>query len=159
VKRFLVDPVLNGPASPLPSTTRSFPGSDIYTKDDIPEIEYLILTHDHWDHLDYVTLQKLKPKIRTIITSLGVASHKKHQGFTEDIMMPEEAVQPDIDLKGKMILPFHWGKFSLSLHEWNKAIKRVVVEGEKRKVHVLHPMTGEKISLTSLQVFTRWWDF
>jgi L-ascorbate metabolism protein UlaG (beta-lactamase superfamily) len=89
-KRFLVDPVLSGSASPIPSTTRSFPGSDVYITDDIPSIDYLFLTHDHWDHLDYVTLQKLKPKIQTIITSLGVGSHLKHWGFAGDKIIEKD---------------------------------------------------------------------
>ena len=50
-KRILVDPVFSGTASPLAFTTRSFPGSDIYSTDDLPTIDYLIITHDHWDHL------------------------------------------------------------------------------------------------------------
>jgi L-ascorbate metabolism protein UlaG (beta-lactamase superfamily) len=54
-KRILVDPVLSGSASPISFTTRSFKGSDVYTVADIPPIDYLFLTHDHWDHLDYET--------------------------------------------------------------------------------------------------------
>ncbi|MGL6268618.1 MAG: MBL fold metallo-hydrolase, partial [Chitinophagaceae bacterium] len=89
-KRILVDPVLSGSASPIPSTTRSFPGSDVYTAEDIPAIDYLFLTHDHWDHLDYSTLQKLKPKVQTIITSLGTGSHLKHWGFTEEQIIEKD---------------------------------------------------------------------
>ena len=89
-KRFLVDPVLSGSASPIPSTTRSFPGSDVYAAEDIRAIDYLFLTHDHWDHLDYTTLQKLKPNIKTIITSLGVGSHLKHWGFTEEQIIEKD---------------------------------------------------------------------
>src|SRR5262245_20282345 len=44
-KKILVDPVFSGNASPIPSTTRSFPGSDVYTADDLPEIDYLFITH------------------------------------------------------------------------------------------------------------------
>jgi L-ascorbate metabolism protein UlaG (beta-lactamase superfamily) len=73
-------------------------------------------------------------------------------------MMPEEVVQAGIDLQAKMILPVHWGKFALSLHDWNEPINRIVAEGEKRKVTILHPMIGEKITLLTPQVFTRWWD-
>lgn len=61
-KTFLVDPVLSGHASPFSFTTNSFAGSDIYTPDDFPEIDFLFISHDHWDHLDYKTVTKLKPK-------------------------------------------------------------------------------------------------
>jgi hypothetical protein len=63
-KTMLVDPVLSGTASPLSFTTRSFAGADIYTTNDIPEIDFLFITHDHWDHLDYDTIKKLQPKIK-----------------------------------------------------------------------------------------------
>ena len=62
-KKILVDPVLSGNASPLSFTTKAYSGTDIYTTDDMPEIDYLFLSHDHWDHMDYNTLKKLKPTI------------------------------------------------------------------------------------------------
>ena len=39
-KSFLIDPVLSGHASPIKFTTRSFKGSDVYTTDDIPPIDF-----------------------------------------------------------------------------------------------------------------------
>lgn len=80
-KKILVDPVLNGSASPVSFTTRSFNGSDAYTPDDIPDIDLLLITHDHWDHLDYTTLQKLKGRIKTVVTGLGVGAHLEDWGF------------------------------------------------------------------------------
>jgi len=80
-KKFLVDPVLNGAASPIKATTRSFPGTDPYTTDDIPEIDYLLVSHDHWDHLDYETIRQLKPRINKIICGLGNGQHFEHWGF------------------------------------------------------------------------------
>ncbi|MBF4518241.1 MBL fold metallo-hydrolase [Flavobacterium sp. ANB] len=74
-KRFLIDPVFSGNASPIYGTTKAFQGTDIYTVDDIPEIDYLLITHDHYDHLDYKTIMQLKPKIKKVITALGVGSH------------------------------------------------------------------------------------
>jgi L-ascorbate metabolism protein UlaG (beta-lactamase superfamily) len=85
-KKILVDPVLSGNASPLSFTTRSFNGSDIYTTDDIPVIDYLFISHDHWDHLDHSTVMKLKPKIKKIITGLGTAAHLEHWGFEDNII-------------------------------------------------------------------------
>src|SRR4051812_41954402 len=79
-KKFLVDPVFSGNASPVKFTTRSFKGSDIYTTDEMPMIDYLLITHDHYDHLDHETIVKLKPKIKNIITGLGVGEHLRHWG-------------------------------------------------------------------------------
>jgi L-ascorbate metabolism protein UlaG (beta-lactamase superfamily) len=80
-KKILVDPVLSGAASPLSFTTRSFAGADVYTADDIPVIDFLFLTHDHWDHLDYDTIKKLQPRIKNVITGLGTAEHLQRWGF------------------------------------------------------------------------------
>ncbi|MES2132069.1 MAG: MBL fold metallo-hydrolase [Bacteroidota bacterium] len=80
-KRILVDPVLSGAASPIAFTTRAFNGSDIYKPEDIPEIDYLFITHDHWDHLDYSTIVKLQPKIKTVICGLGAGEHLEYWGY------------------------------------------------------------------------------
>jgi L-ascorbate metabolism protein UlaG (beta-lactamase superfamily) len=80
-KKFLVDPVLSGSASPVKFTTRAFPGSDVYTVEEIPPIDYLIITHDHWDHLDHDTIVQLKSKVGRVITGLGVGAHLEHWGY------------------------------------------------------------------------------
>ena len=74
-KKILVDPVFSGSASPIKFTTKSFKGSDVYITDDMPAIDYLFISHDHWDHLDYETMIGLKPRIKKIITGLGVSAH------------------------------------------------------------------------------------
>lgn len=86
-KKILVDPVLSGSASPVAFTTKAFKGTDPYSTDDIPEIDYLFITHDHWDHLDYSTITRLKPKIRKIITGLGTGEHLEYWGFPKDIII------------------------------------------------------------------------
>lgn len=80
-KRILVDPVLSGAASPLRFTTPSFEGADVYSVADIPELDYLFISHDHWDHLDYQTIVKLKPKIGQVICGLGTGAHLERWGF------------------------------------------------------------------------------
>ncbi len=62
--RFLADPIFSGKASPLPGGVRAYKGSDIYTAADIPEIDYMLLSHDHYDHLDYETAVALKDKVK-----------------------------------------------------------------------------------------------
>lgn len=79
-KKILVDPVLDGYASPFAFTTRAFEGSDLYKAEDIPDLDYLIITHDHWDHLDYQTMLKLFPKTKKIITGLGTGEHLEYWG-------------------------------------------------------------------------------
>jgi len=80
-KRVLVDPVFSGNASPIPGTVKSFKGTDIYTVADLPEIDYLFISHDHYDHVDYETLIALKEKTKKVICGLGVGSHFEHWGY------------------------------------------------------------------------------
>ncbi|MGL4381848.1 MAG: MBL fold metallo-hydrolase [Vibrio sp.] len=80
-KKFLIDPVFSENASPVPMTNLAFAGSNIYRAEDIPEIDYLLITHDHWDHLDYPTLNALRAKIDQIITPIGVGSYLVQWGF------------------------------------------------------------------------------
>ena len=80
--KILVDPVFSGNASPIPGTVKSFKGTDRYTVQDIPEIDYLIISHDHYDHLDYKTITGLKDKVGKVICGLGVGSHFEKWGFS-----------------------------------------------------------------------------
>ncbi|CAN5438852.1 MBL fold metallo-hydrolase [soil metagenome] len=89
-KRILVDPVLSGSASPLPNGTKAFAGSDIYSTDDIPAIDFLFITHDHWDHLDYKTVVKLREKTGIVICGLGTAAHLEYWGYDTKRIMEKD---------------------------------------------------------------------
>ena len=248
-KKFLVDPVFSSAASPIAATTRSFPGTDVYTPEDFPEIDYLILTHDHWDHLDYETVVKLKDKVGTIITGLGNGAHLERWHFNpENIiekdwneridlrdgfvintvlarhfsgrlfkrnqvlwmsfvlqtpkrkifiggdsgydshfkkigdafgpfdlvilecgqyntswknihLMPDEIIPAATDLKAKMLMPVHWGKFALALHAWDEPIILVSEAAKKVNLPLMTPMIGEKVNLDAPGIFDAWWLF
>jgi L-ascorbate metabolism protein UlaG (beta-lactamase superfamily) len=80
-KRILVDPVFSNNASPVPGTNKPFKGTNIYSSDDLPDIDYLFISHDHFDHLDYETIIKLQPKIAKVICGLGVGAHFEYWGY------------------------------------------------------------------------------
>ena len=96
-KRILVDPVFSGYAAPFEFMLKAFRGANIYGPNDMPEIDILIITHDHYDHLDYQTIKKLKPKIKLIVTSLGVGEHLEAWGFE-----PEKIIELDWDETHKL---------------------------------------------------------
>ncbi|MGC4098400.1 MAG: MBL fold metallo-hydrolase [Nitrospira sp.] len=73
-----------GYASPIPMFGKAFAGSDVYTVDDMPPIDVLVLTHDHYDHLDYQTVVKLNAKVKQVVTSLGVGEHLEHWGIAPE---------------------------------------------------------------------------
>ena len=247
-KNILVDPVFSGYASPFPFFAKAFAGTGIYNADNMPSIDLLIITHDHYDHLDHETVLKLDNRVKHICTSLGVKSHLTYWGINEnkitefdwwdekridaeikiaaaparhfsgrtfvnfktlwasyileiagyrfyigadsgydnhfkkigdkygpfDIamletgqyseawksihMLPEEAVQAAIDLKTKVMMPVHWGKFSLALHPWNEPAKRVIKKAKEQGVKVTTPMIGEPVILNNNYPSEDWWE-
>lgn len=80
-KRFLIDPVFSPYVSPFPFSIKAFAGTSAYAAEDLPFIDYVLVSHDHWDHLDYPTMKKLQPKTGKVVCGLGVSSHLMHWGF------------------------------------------------------------------------------
>ncbi len=246
-KTVLVDPVFSGYVSPVKGMNKAFAGSNIYSVSDMPPIDFLLLTHDHYDHLDYETIIKLKPKVKQVCTSLGVASHLLYWGYSASIiheldwyqsftfeslaltslparhfsgrslkrdqtlwsafaletngqklllggdsgyashlkeigekygpfdlallecgqynlawhsihMLPEETAQASLDVKAKVLMPVHWGKFSLSLHPWDEPVKRVVAKADELKIALTTPMIGEVVVLNEVYPAKHWWE-
>lgn len=246
-KTYLVDPVLSGRASPVPFTVTAFKGADIYTVDDLPEIDYLLITHDHWDHIDYPVIEKLKGKVKRIITGLGTGEHFASWGYDEKIIteldwhervqlddgtsliaaparhfsgrgltrnqslwlslvlhtptariyvggdsgydahyktvgdtygpfdlailengqynkswanihsMPEETAIASREINAKAILPVHWAKFKLALHDWDDPIEQLIKARRADDPELLTPMIGEPVWIGQKQVFSQWW--
>ncbi len=80
----LIDPVLSSYAAPLPLAVRAFPGTSVFHASDFPPLDLLLISHDHWDHLDYATLQALLPKTAQVVTGLGVGAHLRRFGCPEE---------------------------------------------------------------------------
>ncbi|MBL4938634.1 MBL fold metallo-hydrolase [Clostridium sp. YIM B02515] len=89
-KRFLIDPVLSGSASKIKFFNRSYKGSDIYKVSDIPDIDYLLISHDHYDHLDHEAVAELRPKIKQLIAGLGVGAYFERWGFDKSIIIEKD---------------------------------------------------------------------
>jgi L-ascorbate metabolism protein UlaG (beta-lactamase superfamily) len=84
-KKILVDPMLGPIASPV-----SFAGPKRYSEDmldiidEIPPIDTVLITHDHYDHLDYPTIRKLKSKVGHFFVPYGVGSHLIRWGIAKE---------------------------------------------------------------------------
>ncbi len=74
-KNILTDPALTEYASPFGFTGfKRFNQSPI-DLDGIDEIDVLLISHDHYDHLDYKTIKKIDSKVKKYIVPLGVESY------------------------------------------------------------------------------------
>ena len=80
---FLVDPILQ-PEWPSSVMLKSFPGTDIYRPNDLPEIDVLIVTHEHWDHMDYATLRDIRMKVKYVVCPLGIADYLRYWGYSNE---------------------------------------------------------------------------
>ena len=248
-KNILVDPVFSQRASPVSyAGSKAYPTSTTYALEDLPGIDLVVITHDHYDHLDYASIVGLKDKAKKFISPLGVGAHLEYWGvdpvkiteldwwevsqpdtelkiaatparhfsgrgiFDRNItlwasyvlqtskhsiyiggdsgydthfkeigekygpfdlvflesgqyhefwkyihMMPEETVQATADLRGKVLLPVHWGKFTLALHTWDDPIKRVMKKAEELNVKVTTPIIGEAVIIDSIYPDKQWW--
>ena len=78
--RFLFDPVLTN-RLPVWLFMRPFEGTENYTPEDIPEVDYMVITHDHWDHLDYKTVKALQAKVKHVVCPLGVGAHFEYWDY------------------------------------------------------------------------------
>lgn len=77
----LIDPVFSNHAGPVPGLVTAFAGTKNYHAKDMPTIDVLIISHDHYDHLDYRTLKALKDRIKKVVVPLGVGSNFVYWGF------------------------------------------------------------------------------
>ncbi len=248
-KKILIDPMLGQTPAPHPLVgTKRYSRELPIEIEKLPFIDIIILSHDHYDHLDYGSIQKLKGKIGQYYTPLGVGNHLVEWGIEEekikelnwwesielgsikfvctparhfsgrgmfdrastmwcswvikgkkdniffsgdsgydkhfeeigekygpfDIslmecgqyhedwklfhMMPEETVIASIDLKSKLVLPIHWGAFTLALHDWTDPIERITKKAKELKFPVTTPKIGEPIIL-GIKIYPtdKWW--
>lgn len=98
-KKILVDPVFCV-AAPVSFLNKPFQGTDTYKPEDMPDIDYLVITHDHWDHLDYKTVKQLKDRVGKVICPLGVGEHFEYWGFDKENLIEldwQESVPLDFD--------------------------------------------------------------
>ncbi|GAB3655766.1 hypothetical protein GCM10028791_27180 [Echinicola sediminis] len=77
-KKILMDPIFGQYAAPHPWLGRKrFNNEMPITIAELPQIDAVIISHDHYDHLDYPSIKELKDKVDHFFVPLGVANHLK----------------------------------------------------------------------------------
>jgi L-ascorbate metabolism protein UlaG (beta-lactamase superfamily) len=131
-KNILVDPVFSERASPVQfAGMKSYDGTMVYNIEDFPELDMVIISHDHYDHLDYNSIVKLKSKTKKFCVPLGVGAHLVYWGVNEDQIQEfdwwESAdVFPEVNLTSTPARHFSgrgfsenktlWSSYVLSIH-------------------------------------------
>lgn len=84
-KTILIDPMLGPNASPIgPVKTGRFSQNTLEIIDLLPPIDLLLLTHDHYDHLDLTSILRLKDKTEHWYVALGVGRHLESWGVDSE---------------------------------------------------------------------------
>ncbi|HDX9650893.1 MULTISPECIES: MBL fold metallo-hydrolase [Bacillus] len=248
-KKLLLDPMFGDASSPFPLfTSKRYSGAFSLEREDLQEIDAVIISHNHYDHLNYKSIMLLKDHAKHFYVPTGVAQYLMKWGVSpskisehnwwEEIafdniklvcaparhfsgrsmtdrdcslwcswlilgrdtkvffsgdsgyaphfkeignkygpfdltlmecgqydtrwsaihMLPEETVQAHIDVKGDLLLPIHWGAFTLALHEWSDPIERVTKEAKRLGINIATPQIGESITLKSTDYpSSAWW--
>jgi L-ascorbate metabolism protein UlaG (beta-lactamase superfamily) len=244
----LFDPMLTSTPAPHPMLAGSRYSEKLpISIEDLPEIDAVLVSHDHYDHLDMVSIKKLAAKVGHFYVPLGLGLHLQQWGIdTERIteldwwqtaslgsseftltpaehfsgrrfdtrnktlwggwvvenqsqriffsgdsgygphfkevgrrfgeidiafldtgqynrrwarvhMTPEQGVQAAIDAKAKVMMPIHWGAFTLSLHDWNEPPERALTEAKRLGQAIVVPQIGEMMQLNQLKQPSGWW--
>ena len=76
-KRILIDPVFSDYAAPFSFINKAFPGDYPWRAEGMPDIDLLIISHDHYDHLDYATIRAFGDALFLSLaeTTIEFASH------------------------------------------------------------------------------------
>lgn len=83
-KNILLDPVFGQYAAPHPLLGRKRYNSEMpISIAQLPSIDAVIISHDHYDHLDYGTIKQLKDKTDHFFVPLGVDNHLESWGIDE----------------------------------------------------------------------------
>lgn len=89
-KRILIDPMFGPVAAPVNFGAKRFPYEEEIPMDQFKNIDAVIISHDHYDHLDYPSILQLKSEVKYFYTPLGVGSHLKKWGVD-----PEKIIELD----------------------------------------------------------------
>jgi len=131
----LFDPIFNDHAGPVRGLMKSFPFAHEYRLRDLPPIDAVIISHDHYDHLDYETLRRLRKKVRRFVVPLGIGAHLRRWGIA-DALVTELNWHEHLDLHGLRITATPAHHRSGRAFAQNKTLwAAFVVEGSGKKVY------------------------
>lgn len=86
-KKILLDPMLGPIASPVSFVgVKRYKYSEDMLKiiDEMPPIDAVLISHDHYDHLDYQSIVKLKSKVAHFFVPLGVSADLIRWGISKE---------------------------------------------------------------------------
>ena len=109
----ITDPLFSKNAGPLIFGPKRYVDPAINLKE-IPEVNLFLLTHNHYDHLDYRTIKKFPYKKSKVLTPLKLSKYFTRNGFSEVQEMDWYDQTEVNDLKITLMPAVHWSKRTLT---------------------------------------------
>jgi L-ascorbate metabolism protein UlaG (beta-lactamase superfamily) len=74
-------------------------------------------------------------------------------------LTPEQTVKAAAMLRGKTLVPIHWGTFDLGIHSWHEPIERLVKAADQEKTRIITPKIGELVDPEKYESLFWWREF
>jgi len=87
------------------------------------------------------------------LTILEIGAYGKN--WPDIHMGPDHASNAHIALKGKIMMPIHWGTFNLALHAWYEPIEKLVAYAKEKNIKLFAPEPGKPTEVSAYN--SEWW--
>ncbi|MFI5160624.1 MAG: MBL fold metallo-hydrolase [Sphingobacteriales bacterium] len=88
------------------------------------------------------------------LTMLEIGAYGKN--WPDIHMGPDHASNAHLALKGKLMMPIHWGTFNLSTHAWYEPIERLLQYAKEKNIELFIPEPGKPTDVKSAYD-SQWW--
>ena len=134
-RRFLVDPIF-GNAAPIPFAVPRYVPSPL-KREELPVPDYVLITHDHYDHLEYATIRHFRNKETFFIVPLGVGAHLVKWGVApekiRELGYGDEFSKDGVSITAERSVHFSGRTFSTR----NRSLwASYVLKGEERRIFI-----------------------
>jgi L-ascorbate metabolism protein UlaG (beta-lactamase superfamily) len=88
------------------------------------------------------------------LTILEIGAYGKN--WPDIHMGPDHASNAHLALKGKIMMPIHWGTFNLALHDWYEPIEKLVGYSKQKHIELFVPEPGKPTEVNGAYN-SEWW--
>lgn len=89
------------------------------------------------------------------LTMIEVGAY--HPAWGNIHLGPEEALKVHKALKGRVMLPVHWGTFDLALHAWTQPAEVLMEQAPQQGIRLLTPIPGQSMEPAEPPPAVAWW--
>jgi len=88
------------------------------------------------------------------LTMLEIGAYGQH--WADIHMGPDNASNAHLALKGKVMMPIHWGTFNLAPHAWYEPVERLLQYAKEKKIELFLPSPGTPTEMNGAYN-SEWW--